>query len=125
MLNNDKSYNLIRQGLEASSTRSKIIANNIANINTADYKKFDVIFEDSFNKNQTMKVKKSNERHISSDMVEGTIEVVRTENTSMREDGNNVDLDYEKVNQAANTLKYNAMITRISGKYNELKSVIK
>lgn len=43
----------------------------------------------------------------------------------MRSDGNNVDLDIEKVNQAANTLKYNALITDINNKFNNLKTVIK
>ena len=55
----------------------------------------------------------------------GNIEVKRIENTSMRNDGNNVDLELEKVNQAANTLKYNALITKINGKFNNLKTVIK
>ena len=40
-------------------------------------------------------------------------------------DGNNVDLEIEKVNQAANTLKYNALITSINNKFNGMKSVIK
>ena len=43
------------------------------------------------------------------------------ESTSMRTDGNNVDLDVEKVNQAANTLKYNALVTKLNGKLNNLK----
>jgi flagellar basal-body rod protein FlgB len=43
----------------------------------------------------------------------------------MRNDGNNVDLDIEKVNQAANTLKYNALITDINNRFNNLKAVIK
>lgn len=43
----------------------------------------------------------------------------------MRSDGNNVDLEVEKVNQAANTLKYNALITSINNKFNGLKTVIK
>ena len=42
----------------------------------------------------------------------------------MRTDGNNVDLDVEKVNQAANTLKYNALVQKASGKITNMKYVI-
>ena len=71
-------------------------------------------------------MKKTNSKHISGDnSIDGNISIEQEKGTSMRNDGNNVDLDIEKVNQAANTLKYNALITRISGKINELKSVIK
>ena len=124
MLNNDKSYNLIRQGLDASSLRSKVISNNIANINTAEYKKFDVTFEESFNRSGNMEVKKTKEKHISNNMTEGTINIARDESTSMREDGNNVDLDLEKVEQAANTLMYNALITQANNKLNLSKYVV-
>ena len=44
--------------------------------------------------------------------------------TSMRTDGNNVDMDLEKVNQASNTLMYNALITQANSKLNMTKSVI-
>ena len=40
------------------------------------------------------------------------------------ENGNNVDLDLEKVNQAANTLMYQALSTRASGKISSMKTVI-
>ena len=42
----------------------------------------------------------------------------------MRTDGNNVDMDLEKVNQAANSLMYNALITQANSKLNMTKSVI-
>ncbi len=48
----------------------------------------------------------------------------RDDSTSMRTDGNNVDLDVEKVEQAANTLKYNTLIQSANGKLTNLKYVI-
>ena len=61
----------------------------------------------------------NNDRHISiSGGKAGEISVKKDTSTSMRSDGNNVDLDVEKVNQAANTIKYNGLVqlasTRIS-----------
>ena len=43
----------------------------------------------------------------------------------MRSDGNNVDLDIEKTNQAANTLKFNALVQQASGKLNNISYVIR
>ena len=42
----------------------------------------------------------------------------------MRTDGNNVDLEVEKVNQAANQLKYNGLITSVNNKIPSLRYVI-
>lgn len=126
-IGSDDNYNLLKQGLKASNTRAKVIANNIANINTKGYKKFSVVFEENLkNDNLSINLKRTNDKHISGDdRTDGNISIKQEKGTSMRNDGNNVDLDIEKVNQAANTLKYNALVTRMSGKINEIKSVIK
>lgn len=126
-IGSDENYNLIKEGLKASNTRAKVIANNISNINTKNYKKFSVVFEENLkNSNSSFELKRTSYKHISGiNDNDGNITIKQEKNTSMRNDGNNVDLDIEKVNQAANSLKYNALITRISGKINGLKSVIK
>lgn len=124
----DNSYDLMKKGLEATTLRAKAIANNIANINTKNYKKFSVVFEDNLKKasDSDFKLKKTNSKHISgTDEDAGQIQIEQDKSKSMRTDGNNVDLDLEKVNQAANTLKYNALITRINNKISTVKSVIK
>lgn len=123
--NNGSSYDLLKKGIEAANTRAKVISNNIANINTADYKKFSVVFEDTLNSDgSSINMKTTNESHLTQGNSEGSISVVQDESTSMREDGNNVDLDVEKVNQAANEMKYNALIQQASGKLSNIKYVI-
>ncbi|MGL5868025.1 flagellar basal body rod protein FlgB [Clostridium chrysemydis] len=119
-------YDLIKEGLDAASVRSKAIANNIANINTKDYKRDVVSFEENL-KNETMKLslKKTNPKHFGDSNSEGNIKVSKDMTTSMRSDGNNVDLDIEKTNQAANQLKYNALVEMASGKLNNLNLVIR
>lgn len=122
-------YDLIKEGLKASNLRAKAIANNMANINTKNYKKFSVVFEENLKKEDSsskLQLKRTNEAHLAGDNSEsGNISIEQEKGTSMRTDGNNVDLDIEKVNQAANTLKYNALITSINGKFNNLKTVLK
>ena len=120
------SYNLIKEGIKASAIKGKAISNNIANINTKDYKRFNVVFEENLKStNETnFSMKTTNVKHLSNSNVEANISVERDESTSMRTDGNNVDLDVEKVNQAANTLKYNALVQQANGKLSNIKYVI-
>lgn len=103
-----QTYNLMKSGLNAAQLRSKTIANNIANINTPNYKRKYVKFEETLNNvNKT-----------------GKIEVKTDTSGGVRNDGNNVDLESEKVNQAANTLMYNGLISLTNSKLSMAKSVI-
>ena len=128
-INSDATYDLIKSGIKASNVRAKAIANNMANVNTKDYKKFNVVFEENLkkeNNSSELELKRTNAAHFASSNSENdNISIEQDNSTSMRSDGNNVDLDIEKVNQAANTLKYNALITRINSKFNDLKMVMK
>lgn len=101
-------YNLIKSGLDVADIRGKTIANNIANINTPNYKRKYVSFEETLDS-------------INSEV---KIEVKEDKATSVRSDGNNVDLESEKVNQAANTLMYNSLISVTNVKLAMAKSVI-
>ncbi len=101
-------YGLMKMGLDATELRSRTIANNIANINTPNYKRRYVSFEDSL-KNEISNAK---------------IEVKVDEDSIVREDGNNVDLESEKVNQAASSLQYNALVSLTNTKLAMTKSVI-
>jgi flagellar basal-body rod protein FlgB len=128
-ISSDATYDLIKSGIKASNVRAKTIANNIANVNTKDYKRFNVVFEENLKKDENsseLELKRTNPAHFtSSNSDNDNISIEQDKSTSMRNDGNNVDLDIEKVNQAANTLKYNALITSINNKFNNLKAVIK
>lgn len=101
-------YGLMKMGLDATELRSRTIANNIANINTPNYKRRYVTFEDSL-KNEISNAK---------------IEVKVDEDSIVREDGNNVDLENEKVNQAAASLQYNALVSLTNTKLAMTKSII-
>ncbi|MDI6617553.1 MAG: flagellar basal body rod protein FlgB [Clostridiales bacterium] len=107
----DLTYGLIKKSLDASALRQKVIANNISNINTKNFKRSDVVFEDILKD-------KLGDGELT-DSVEP--EVVKDSSTSMREDGNNVDIDYEMTNMAANEILYNTMITQLNTKYSILR----
>lgn len=123
--NNDQTLQFIKLGLDASSVRGKVIANNMSNINTKNYKKSYVSFEENLSKaKEGFTLKKTKKNHLSGNSNDSLIKVETDKSTSMRSDGNNVDMDLEKVNQASNTLMYNALITQANSKLNMTKSVI-
>lgn len=126
---NDDTYDLLKSGIKASDVRAKVIANNMANINTKNYKRFNTVFEENLKKENgkaDIELKRTKSAHFASgNSTTDNISIEQDKSTSMRSDGNNVDLDIEKVNQAANTLKYNALISKINGKFNDLKMVMK
>ncbi|MGN0144426.1 MAG: flagellar basal body rod protein FlgB [Clostridium sp.] len=140
----ENTYDLLKSGLKASNLRAKTIANNMSNINTKNYKRFNVVFEENLKKNsdsdfelrttnadhytaESSNLKRTKDKHLSDNIntYGNNIKIKQDNSTSMRTDGNNVDLEVEKVNQAANALKYNALITSINNKFNGFKTVIK
>jgi flagellar basal-body rod protein FlgB len=121
----DKVYDLVKKGLDATSLRSRVIANNIANINTKGYKKYYVSFEDTLKDSMNkVELHKSDELHFDGKDKPGAISVKQDKSTSMREDGNNVDIENEMTNQAANALMYNALVTQANSKLSMTRYVI-
>lgn len=110
-------YNLLKKGLDAASLRSKTISNNIANINTKNYKRYYVSFEDTLkDANDNLNLKTTNQKHIKEGNEHGEVSVKQDTSTSTRQDGNNVDIDNEMANQAANTLMDYALVNQINSR---------
>ena len=113
----ENTYNLLKKSMDASALRSKVIANNIANINTKGYKRFYVTFEETLNDSMGKNMMKTdNNKHMQTGSSSSEITVKRDESSSMRQDGNNVDIDLEMTNQAANTLMYDALVKQVNSK---------
>jgi|SRR3712207_4895017 len=120
-----ENYNLIKKSLDVASVRSKVISYNIANVNNKGYKKYHVDFKDSLqDAEDKFQGKLTKEKHISTEDKSEDISIKRDTTSSMRQDGNNVDIDLEKVNQAANTLMYNAMIAQVNNRLSTKRYVI-
>lgn len=118
-------YELVKKGLDAGALRSKVISNNISNVNTKGYKKLYVTFEDSLKEAiNGEELKLTNNKHISLSGEPGEIKVVRDESTSTRTDGNNVNIDLEMVNEAANAMMYNALVSQANSKISMERYVI-
>lgn len=121
----EKTYNLLKKGMDACTFRNKVISNNISNINTKGYKRFDVVFEETLKASSQPNIKTSNEKHIKNIENSGDIKLVRDESSSMRNDGNNVDIDNEMINLSANSMKYYALVSEMNSRFSMTRSVIK
>ena len=122
----ENTYNLLKNSMDASALRGKVIANNIANINTKGYKKLYVTFEETLNGSMDRNtLKTDNKKHLQTGSSNGEIAVQRDESTSARQDGNNVDIDLEMTNQAANTLMYNALVKQVNSKLSLTSYIIR
>ncbi|KUO72897.1 MAG: hypothetical protein APF77_24255 [Clostridia bacterium BRH_c25] len=120
----------LEKALDAAWMRNEAISNNIANVNTPGYKKSYVKFEelltDAADKFQISGIKKDEKFLPIGKDIGMTVspEVVQENFTSMRRDGNNVNIDVEMAELAKNSIKYNALIAQMSKEFNKIKMVI-
>lgn len=129
---NGPTIGYLSRGLAAASLRQEVISNNIANVNTPNFKRSEVVFEDMLAKELAlddgsgrMDMIRTHDRHFPMPPI-GQARPTVEEDThdSMRVDKNNVDVDIEMAGLAKNQLYYNAMATELGGYVTRLKSVI-
>lgn len=127
---------ILEAAMQASNLRQQVISNNIANVNTPNFKRKELVFESLLAKalypeeedNGDLKLAKTNVKHLpdsaSTDAFAGPM--IRNDNsTTMRTDGNNVDPDIEMASLAKNTLYYNALVREMNLNITKLNNVIK
>lgn len=113
--------------LNYSSLKQKVIAQNIANADTPNYKAKDVSFKSALQTamNNPVEGKRTDDRHIPFSQGKNTAVVTTRQNTSYNHNGNSVDVDKEMADLATNQIYYNAMTDILNGKFRTLQSVIK
>ncbi|MGG1551132.1 MULTISPECIES: flagellar basal body rod protein FlgB [Paenibacillus] len=125
------SWNLMERSLDASALRQKVVANNIANVDTPNYKRADVVFEellqDQLNgSTPSIEGRRTDPRHfvIGNSTSLPNSEVKTDESTAINNNMNNVDMDYEMSLMAKNQLKYNTMIQQMNSEFKKLRTVL-
>lgn len=122
--------NVLQKGLDASSMRQKVLTNNVANIDTPNFKRSDVDFQAVLGavlgeKSGDLSMKLTSPKHITGFADGSGSGIVTDQATSFRNDGNNVDVDREMSNVAENGLYYNSLTRAISSQLGLLRMVIK
>jgi len=116
--------------LDACTLRQRVMANNIANVNTPGFKKSSVEFDGLLKKalsKEPAEMLRTDPRHFGgkTSLAELKPEVLLNKTTTMRTDDNNVDIDEEMANLAANSMQYQAVARELSDRYSGLSYVIK
>ena len=115
----DKSINMLVKMLDVSAIKHKVIANNIANINTPGYKRMAVSFSD-----QLEKVIKDTSMNEFDTLQPKIVIAEKGKDETARNDGNNVDMDKEISSLMKNTLSYNTYSQLLAKKMELVKSAI-
>ena len=126
---------LLRRSLDAASLRQRVIANNIANVDTPRFKRSEVQFEDVLRQylQRTRKdtsrtvMMRTHPKHMDaggagSGLPAATVKVDRS--TAMNNNLNNVDIDYEMALMAENQLYYYTLIQQVNHEIRSLRTAI-
>jgi len=114
----DLTYLWLEKALDACLLRHKVIANNIANVSTPGFKRLEVVFEEELKA-------LLNKKPISlSQLKKVEPEIIEDQNSTWREDFNNVDIEKEMVELSKNTLQYNLYIQLLNGKLERIRKAI-
>ena len=131
MLNSSNLFdyiNVMGTTLDATAKREALIANNIANVNTPNYKRKDIRFETELKHafvrangdDVDFKVK-----DIDLDALANPETYTDYAELSYRYDGNNVDINTENGIAAENQIKYRGLMELVNKNFSQIQSVLK
>jgi len=123
------SVKLLTNLLDYCAEKNKVIAKNIANIGTENYRRQDVVFKDILNESTGSLLKKTNPKHLDSFQInpEGNskFEYIEDNSQEMESGINNVNIEKEMSELAENTLRYKFASRKVGDYYRTLQKVIK
>jgi len=124
----DNIFGVHEQALLLRAKRSAVIANNIANADTPNFKAKDIDFMSMLNQEMkgAEKMAKTNSKHISVTPSSNDNALMKYRvPTQPSIDGNTVDIDMEKARFAENAVQYQASFTFLNGRIKGLMSAIR
>ena len=122
----------LEKSLNLRSLQHRVLASNIANMDTPNYKAVEIAVAEEMSRNQDSapaiqlrrtKIGHLPLKHNAADSVK--LKVAKPPEFNLRGDGNTVDLDRTMGKLAENTLRYKIAAQLISKKFNGLKNAIK
>lgn len=113
------SIDVINKAIDASLIRKNLISQNISNSDTPGYKRVDADFESVLAK----EVKLKGINGIDAEKLKTKI-YTDHQTSSYRMDGNNVDIQIERSEQAKVEMRYNALVTRMNAQLGRIKNVL-
>jgi flagellar basal-body rod protein FlgB len=124
---------ILERSLDAAMLRQRTIANNVANIDTPQFKSKQVVFEDLLKHEmngasgqQKLQAYRTNARHIpfADSGLNVVPRIVSNPENFVQNNGNDVDLEFEMSEYAKNQIWYNGLTQLTAGHFQKLRSVI-
>lgn len=117
-LTGDLTYELLAKMLDVCLLRHRVIATNIANVDTPGFKTKRVIFEEKLRALLNKNLTRENLQRL-------TPEIKVDYTSNLREDFNNVDIEKEMVKLSMNTLRYSLYVQLLNKKLEKIKMAIR
>jgi flagellar basal-body rod protein FlgB len=111
----DPTSRLLADMVQGTALRHRVLATNLANVETPGYQAQEVSFAAALESEQGGAAGASSLRP----------SLVADEGITQRRDGNTVDLDRQMVKLAQNTAWHNAMLQMLSGRFAQIKMAIR
>lgn len=125
----DRIFALLERGLDFAAQRQELLASNIANVETPDYKRRDLDFESLLKgleeQNKRINLARTSLRHLSGSVKNEEGFPVEEESITIRDDGSSIDVEREMATLLENGLYYQTLSKLTSGKFNLLRTVLK
>ncbi|MBX7057522.1 MAG: flagellar basal body rod protein FlgB [Leptospirales bacterium] len=135
LFDSSPTIDMLGRGLDAAVLRERVLANNISNVDVPHFKRSGVIFESELSRaidservahSAPVQLRTSDPRHFQTQLHRDWRDVNPRESieysSSMRNDGNNVDIEQEVTDRNKNELQYNLMIERLAGQFRQLNA---
>lgn len=117
---------ILARALDGLSVRQRVIANNVANVDTPNFKASRVRFEDALlhalgdEPGGRLRLVRTSADHLAAggaNPEDFTPQVIQMTNTTLRNDGNNVDIEREMAMLAETTLRFNAVSEMLARRF--------
>lgn len=118
--------NVLEKAADAANTRMTVISNNIANVDTPNYKRRDVSFENYLLEELTSGSTRNLRLKVNDVDLSNINPTTYTDysNLSYRLDGNNVDIDTENVELASTQIKYDGIMSSLDYQFDMLRAAM-
>lgn len=135
---NSPTIDYLSRGMRAAQLRQEVISDNMANVNTPHFRRSDVVFETMLAReldidkeakaarDKKLKMTRTQDKHLGEPPgVRRAEAAIELDNDSiMRVDDNNVDIDREMASLAKNQIYYNALTKVMGGHIQRIKNVL-
>lgn len=117
-------FKAMESGLTALNMKQEVITHNIANIDTPDYKSYELNFGNMLEQAYQTNMKDDKDERKKTSSYDFKVKVTKNTDTSVLVDGNNVDVDEQSLELYSTYLQSSAIIQKMNAKISDVRYVL-